>query len=143
MQFGRFIGIDVGTKRVGLARTDLLQTSPNTIDAFSPDESIRQLVRMNREEEYPILGFVIGWPLNPEGEEAEATRMVERYVKKLRACLPDIPIHYIDERFSSRIALRQMVHAGIPKKKRRSKGRVDQASAALFLQQFLETNMEK
>lgn len=140
-QFGRLIGIDVGTKKVGLARTDLLRTSANAVGTFSPDNSLKEIEKMANEE-YPVTGFVVGWPLTPDGEEAEATRMVERYLKKLKKAFPDIPVHLIDERYSSLTAVKNMIEAGVPREKRRERGRVDMAAAAFLLQQYIESNPE-
>lgn len=140
-QFGRLIGIDVGTKKVGLARTDLLRTSANAVGTFSPDDSLKEIEKMANEE-YPVTGFVVGWPLTPDGEEADATRMVDRYLKRLNKAFPDIPVHLIDERYSSLTAVKNMIEAGVPRGKRRERGRIDMAAAAFLLQQYIESNPE-
>lgn len=134
---GRFIGIDVGTRRVGLARSDLLQTSANPAGTFDPGDVFEELDRYFHEGS--LLGFVVGWPLSAEGRRTESTRMVERFINKLRGRYPSIPVYRVDERYSSKLALRTLVDAGVPKQRRREKGRVDQTAAALLLQQFLET----
>jgi len=136
---GRLIGIDVGGKRVGLARSDPFNTFASTIGTFSPDESFVEIKRQ-LDSAGPISGFVIGWPLTPQGTRTHATGLVEDYMKKLRENFPDIEMHMVDERFSSRDARRILVQSGVPKKKRSEKGRVDQAAAAYLLQQYLESN---
>ena len=136
---GRLIGIDVGGKRVGLARSDPFNSFASTIGTFSPDESFVEIKRQ-LDSEGPISGFVIGWPLTPQGTRTHATGLVEDYMKKLRENFPDIEMHMVDERFSSRDARRILVQSGVPKKKRSEKGRVDQAAAAYLLQQYLESN---
>jgi len=136
---GRLIGIDVGSKRVGLARSDPFNSFASTIGTFSPDDSIAEIKRQI-DTSGPVSGFVVGWPLTPQGNRTHATGLVEDYVKKLREVFPDIEMHMIDERFSSRDARRILVESGVPKKKRREKGRVDQAAAAYLLQQYLESN---
>ncbi|MEX0769844.1 MAG: Holliday junction resolvase RuvX [Balneolaceae bacterium] len=140
-KLGRLIGIDVGTKRVGIARTDLLRTSANSVDTYAPDEAINQIEEMATENG-PIVGFVVGWPLTPGGYEADATHMVEKYLHKLKKRFPDIPVHLVDERFSSKNAVKTMIESGVPRKKRHQRGRIDQAAAALILQQFLETSSD-
>ncbi|MEX0639249.1 MAG: RuvX/YqgF family protein, partial [Balneolaceae bacterium] len=87
---GRLAAIDVGRRRVGIARTDLLQLSPNTVGTFEPDEAIDELVRQVEEE--GVTGIVTGWPLTPDGREGEATQMVESFVRRLKKKLPDCPI---------------------------------------------------
>jgi putative holliday junction resolvase len=136
-KFGRIIGIDVGTKRVGLARSDLLRTSANPAGTFSPDEAIAEISKLHQEQ--PILAFVIGWPLTTTGEASDATKMVDAYIKKLNRKFPEVPVYKIDERFSSKRAVKTLIDSGTPRKKRREKGRVDQAVAALILQEYLET----
>ena len=136
---GRLIGVDVGGKRVGLARSDPFNSFASTIGTFSPVDSFSEIKRQV-ETAGPISGIVVGWPLTPQGNRTHATSLVEDYIKKLSKKFPDIQLHMIDERYSSRDAQRILVESGVPKKKRSEKGRVDQAAAAYLLQQFLESN---
>ena len=137
--YGRLIGIDVGSKRVGIARTDLFKTFAAPVGTFSPDESYKEVGRQIKMDG-PVVGIVIGWPLTPQGDPTHSTQLVEDYIKKLKEKYPSIPTYTIDERFSSRDARKILVNSGVPKKKREEKGRVDQAAAAYLLQQFLESN---
>lgn len=139
--FGRILGVDVGSKRVGLARTDLLRINANSFGTFPPDQSIREIEKQVKNEG-PVKAIVVGWPLTPQGDPTDATELVENYIKSLKKKIRDIKIYKMDERYTSRQALKLMVEAGVPKKKRREKGRVDQAAAALILQQFLEAHPE-
>ncbi len=140
-EFGRILGVDVGSKRVGLARTDLLRTNANSFGTFPPDQSIREIEKQVKNEG-PVIAIVVGWPLTPQGNPTDATELVENYIKSLEKKFRDIKIYKMDERYTSRQALKLMVKAGVPKKKRREKGRVDQAAAALILQEFLEAHPE-
>jgi putative holliday junction resolvase len=126
----------VGTRRVGLARTDLLRTSANPAGTFSPDQVFSELKKIQKD--FPIFAFVVGWPLTPAGEESDATVMVKKFIKKLNKQFPGIPVHKVDERYSSKEAVQNLIQTGVPKMKRREKGRVDQTAAAMILQQFLE-----
>lgn len=139
--FGRLLGVDVGGKRVGLARTDLLRTVANPVGTYSPRQSLKEIKKQIRDEG-PIIGIVVGWPLTPQGETTHATELVTAYISRLKKQHPDLPIHKMDERFSSRKAMKAMVESGIPKKKRNKKGRLDQAAAALILQEFMEARPE-
>jgi putative Holliday junction resolvase len=136
---GRILGIDVGGKRVGMARTDPFKSFASPIGTFSPEESFVEIERQI-ETAGPITGFVVGWPLTPQGQWTHATGLVEEYVKKLNKRFPNVETYMVDERFSSRDARKILVDSGVPKKKRSEKGRVDQAVAAYLLQQFLESN---
>jgi len=137
--FGRYLGIDVGSKRVGIARTDLFKSFASPVGTFSPEESFRE-IRRQIESEGPVEGIVVGWPLTPQGEPTHSTGLVKAYIKELGRKFPNIEIHRMDERYSSRKAREILVDSGVPKKKREEKGRVDQAAAAYLLQEFLESN---
>ena len=126
---------------MGLARTDLLRTVANPIGTYSPDDSFKEIKRQ-AEHEGPVSGIVVGWPLTPQGDPTDATDLVKDYIKKLNKEHKDIKIYKMDERFTSRQAMKIMVDSGVPKMKRRKKGRLDQAAAALILQQFLEARPE-
>jgi len=136
---GRLLGIDVGGKRVGIARSDPFKSFASPVGTFSPKESFLEIERQIREFG-PVEGIVVGWPLTPQGDPTHATGLVEEYLKELEKRHPDIRRHLIDERYSSRDARQILFDAGVPQKKRREKGRVDQAAAAYLLQQFLESN---
>lgn len=139
--FGRILGVDVGSKRVGLARTDLLRTNANPFGTFPPDQSIKEIEKQVANEG-PVKAIVVGWPLTPQGDPTDATELVKNYIKTLEKKIRDVKIYKMDERYTSRQALKILVDAGVPKKKRREKGRVDQAAAAVILQQFLEAYPE-
>lgn len=140
-EFGRILGVDVGSKRVGLARTDLLRINANPCGTYSPEESVKEIERQV-ESEGPVIAIVVGWPLTPQGDPTNATELVENYIKILKKKFRDIDIYKMDERYTSRQAMKILVDSGVPKMKRRQKGRVDQAAAALILQQFLEARPE-
>lgn len=135
--YGRIIGIDVGTKRIGLARTDLLRTVANPVGTFSPDEVFDKLGELIKED--TVVRLVIGWPLTPDGEEGNATKMVEQFITTLRTHFPDIEIVKFDERYTSKEAVSAMIEAGVPKMERRKKDRINRAAAAIILQKYLET----
>lgn len=139
-EFGRIIGIDVGTKRIGLARTDLLRISANPAGTFAPDEIFSEIEALKGE--HPVHAFVVGWPLSASGEESGATEMVERFIKKLKKHFPSVPVYKVDERYSSVQAVQTLINSGVPKKKRREKSRIDQTAAAIILQKFLEKNKD-
>ncbi len=141
VNYGRILGVDVGSKRVGLARTDLLRTIATPIGTFTPEDSFKEVARQIQNEG-PVSGIVVGWPLTTEGEHTDATRLVIEYISALKNKFKSIRIYKMDERYSSRQAMKIMVDSGVPKRKRNKKGRLDQAAAALILQQFLEARPE-
>lgn len=135
-QYGRLVGIDVGTKWIGLARTDLLRTVANPIGTYHTTEVFDKLKELVREER--IEKFVVGWPLTPAGDEGEAINMVENFITELQTTFPDIEIAKIDERYTTKEAIRAMVEAGVPKMKRRESDRINKAAAAIILQKYIE-----
>lgn len=136
-KYARLVGIDVGTKRVGIARTDLLKTIATPVGTYSPDEVLDVLIKMT--EEAPVEKFIVGWPLTPRGEEGSATQMVDTFIeKKLTPQFPDIEIVKVDESHTSNKAMDIMVRSGVPKKKRKQKGRLDRIAAAVILQTYLD-----
>lgn len=137
-EYARLIGIDVGEKRVGIAQTDLLKMIATPVGTFTQEEVFSEIKKII--EHSTVEKFVIGWPLSPSGEEGSATQMVEKFIKKLRQSFPYIEITKIDERYTSNQARTMMIEAGIPKNKRKEKGRVDRIAAAIILQNYLDSN---
>lgn len=137
-KYSRLVGIDVGTKRIGIAQTDLLKTFASPVGTFSPEETLHQLKKIT--EQAPVDTFIVGWPLTSAGDEGKATERVQQFINKLHKAFPGIEIIKVDERYTSTQAMDVMVKAGVPKKKRREKERVDRIAAALILERYLETN---
>lgn len=132
----RILGVDYGTRRVGLAMADPLGLFAHPVGTFTPEETIKQIRAIDAEDGVSCL--VVGWPLTLEGREAEAAVRVQTYIDRLNKVFPHIPIEKMDERFSSRRASEALVEAGVRKKARRQKGRIDSAAAALILQDYLD-----
>jgi putative holliday junction resolvase len=130
----RIIGIDVGTKRVGLAQSDPTRTIASPIGTFSPDEILAKIVA----EAQNIQTIVVGWPLSMRGHEGASTEMVTKFVDRIRKKLPDADIQFLDERFTSTIANQSIRQTVTSKKKRQDKGLVDTIAAAILLQSFLD-----
>ena len=137
-EYARLVGIDVGKKRTGIAQTDLLKTIASPVGTFSPDEVIPAIKKIKAQA--TVEKFVIGWPLSLKGEEGSATQMVDEFIIKLNQAFPDTEVVKVDERYTSNQARDIMLEAGIPKKKRQEKGRVDRIAAAIILQNYLDTN---
>lgn len=133
----RIVALDVGTKRVGIARSDLLQLTANPIGAFPPRKVAEVLLKMDAEEG-GIEEIVVGWPLTPAGNEAEAIHMVRSFLGELVKSFPDTPITKRDERFTSVLARRALMDSGRKKKIRETRGMLDQTAAALILQEYLD-----
>ena len=132
----RFIGIDYGRKRTGVATSDPLGIFASALDTIDSTKLIDYLKNYATAER--ILAFVIGYPVNMNGEPSEAQADVDVFLGKLKTAFPEVPVHLEDERFTSVLAQRVMIDGGMKKSERREKGSVDRISAALILQGFLD-----
>ena len=133
----RVIAIDVGTKRVGIAKADPLQMFAQVHGTYGPDEALAELQEIDDREGIETL--VVGWPLTEAGEEGEATDLVQTYIDQVVESLPAVTIVKNDERFTSEMAKDALRRAGVKQPGRFDKGRVDAAAAALILQNYLDS----
>ena len=134
---GRIIAIDYGNKRVGLAATDALQLIANPLETVHAQDVLSFLKAYVQRE--PVDAFVVGMPRRLSGEATDATPHVIGFVRKLQKEFPEMPVHTVDERFTSKMAQQAMLAGGLKKKDRQDKGTVDRVSAAIILQSYLES----
>ncbi len=134
---GRIMAIDYGKKRTGLAVTDPLQIISTGLDTIETPKVIKYLKTYFLQEEVDEL--VIGMPKQLNNKDSETAPFVREFCAKIQIAFPDLPIKYVDERFTSKIALRAMIDGGMKKKDRREKGNVDKISATLILQSYMES----
>jgi putative holliday junction resolvase len=132
----RILAIDYGTKRVGLAVTDPLKIIASALDTVHSKDIFVFLKTYLEIEE--VEAFVVGMPVNLDGEDTNNTPHVKGFVKNLKKTYPDIPVHLHDERFTSKMALQAMIAGGSSKKDRREKGNIDKISATIILQSYME-----
>ncbi|GAA4003531.1 Holliday junction resolvase RuvX [Hymenobacter fastidiosus] len=134
---GRILAIDYGNKRVGLAVTDPLQIIATPLETIHSQDLLAYVKTYHQRE--PLAALVVGMPRTLLNEDTTVTSAVVGLLRTLRRELPDLPIHEIDERFTSRMAQAAMLAGGLSKKDRRDKATVDRVSATLILQSFLES----
>lgn len=134
---GRIIAIDYGRKRTGLAASDTLQMIANGLGTVPSGEVVQYLSNYVRKE--PVDTFVVGLPKQMNNEPSENMKYVEAFVSHLKRTIPNIPVVYYDERFTSVLAHRAMLEGGLKKKKRQDKGLVDEISAVIILQAYMES----
>jgi putative Holliday junction resolvase len=82
--------------------------------------------------------FVVGDPKNLDGTTTDSTAHVNGFVKRLKQKYPELPVHQIDERFTSKIAKQSILASGVKKKGRQNKALVDEVSATIILQNYLD-----
>ena len=131
----RVVGVDVGTKRVGVAVADPLRLFARPHGTYTPDEALDTLRSLR--EEAGIERIVVGWPLTEDGAAEDATEMVQTYVDRIRETLGAVEVVREDERYTSEIAKDLLREVGVSQPGRYDKGRVDAAAAAVILQGHL------
>jgi putative holliday junction resolvase len=138
---GRIIGIDWGSKRIGLAVTDPLQIFASPLITVSQEEFDRFIA--GYLETHEVDAFVIGYPVQMNNRPSASVKYINAFVKKLNKTYPEKAIFLADERFTSQMAVRAMVEGGVKKKDRQDKSMVDKISASIILQSFLDTKSNK
>lgn len=136
---GRVLSIDYGKKRTGLAVTDPLQLIANGLTTVSTSEVFDYVVSYVKREQ--VERIVVGQPKQTDGMDSENMRRVVPFVNRLRKALPDVPIEWFDERFTSVLAHKAMIDGGLKKKARQNKALVDEISATIILQGWMESRM--
>ncbi len=136
------MAIDYGKKRTGIAVTDPLQLIANGLTTVSTPTLFDFIQDYVSKEDVECI--VVGQPKQPNGNDSENMKRITPFVNRLRKLLPNIPVEYYDERFTSVLAQRAILDSGVKKKERReNKGLVDQVSATIILQDYMEYNKLK
>ena len=133
---GRVLAIDYGTKRTGIAVTDVLRIIATPLETVQTLELLNFLKAYLQKE--TVDEFVVGMPKTLKNEDSAIAPLVRKFVEELKKTFPDKPVHLADERFTSSIAMRAMIDGGMKKKDRQEKGNVDKISATIILQSFLD-----
>jgi putative Holliday junction resolvase len=131
----RILCIDYGGKRTGLAVTDPLQiiaTGLTTVDTKDLNAFIKNYLLTESIEL-----ILIGAPLSLDNTATHATPLVKAAIGQLKRTFPTIPIQTVDERYTSKMAVRAMVEMGMKKKDRQNKKMVDEIAATIMLQEYL------
>ena len=138
---GVLIGIDFGLKRTGLAHTDTEKIIASGLSTLEPQKVIPFLMDYQKETE--IEKFVVGQPKQKHGNYSEVEKEILLFIIQLQNTFPNIPIARQDERFTSIIAFNSLIQTGAKKKTRKNKAVLDEISATLILQSFLESNSKQ
>ncbi|MEJ5304357.1 MAG: Holliday junction resolvase RuvX [Ignavibacteria bacterium] len=133
---GRVLGIDYGSKRIGLALSDPTNTLASPLPTIQNDaKAIEKIVDIISKNS--VSKIVIGYPLNMNGTKSEICNKVDMFVSKLSR-KTNCEIIKRDERLTSYIAQQQILESVKSKKKRQDKSLVDQFSARIILQEYLD-----
>lgn len=133
----RILSIDYGKKRTGLAVTDPLKIIAGGLATVATSELFDYLQAYIAREQVEMI--VIGEPRQPNGEPSENLGRVQQFVNRWRKVVPQVPIQYYDERFTTVLAHQAMLQGGLKKKDRQNKALVDEISATIILEDYLRS----
>lgn len=137
----RILGLDVGSKTIGVAISDPFHLTAQGIktiywdenDMTSADKELKQLIK-----DYEVSKIVIGLPKNMDGSMGERAKITEIYANRLKRIFT-IPVELFDERLSTMSAERTLLEADMSRKKRKKV--IDQLAATIILQNYLDQKM--
>ena len=134
----RILSIDYGRKRTGIAVTDPLQIIANGLTTVPTHQLEHFLADYFKKEQ--VERVVVGMPKQMNGEMSESWKYIEPFLNRFRKLYPDMPIEMVDERFTSVLAHQAILASGVGKQRRQTdKGMVDEISATIILQSYLES----
>ena len=137
----RILAIDYGKKRTGVAVTDILQIIANGLTTVATPELMDFILKYTEKE--PVERIIVGYPKQMNNEDSENMKRITPFVNQLKKKLPNIPVELVDERFTSVLAHQAMLDGGLKKKARQNKALVDEISATIILQSYLESKKFK
>ena len=135
---GRIMAIDYGTKRVGIAVTDPNKIIATALDTVHSKDIINYLKAYFANQEVECV--VVGEPRQMDNTASEVTPQVEQFVKALKKAFPEMKVARFDERFTSKMAQQAILMSGVKKMERRNKALIDQTSAVIILQSYMNAN---
>lgn len=133
----RILAIDYGKRRTGVAVTDPLQLIANGLTTVDTSKLMDFL--MNYLQQEKVERIIVGLPKQMNGQDSDNMKNITPFVERLRKKIPDIPVEFFDERFTSVLAHQAMLESGIGKKARQNKALVDEISATIILQGYMES----
>ena len=131
----RILAIDYGIKRTGIAVTDEMQIIASGLTTIPSETAIVFLKEYFAKEK--VVKVLIGEPKQMNGLPSESTEIIEKFVSKFKSEFPDMPLERSDERFTSKMAFQTMIDSGLKKKARQNKELVDEISATIILQSYM------
>jgi putative holliday junction resolvase len=133
---GRILAGDYGKKRTGLAVTDPLQLIPGGLTTVASHEVLAYILDYCARED--VERILVGYPTQLNSQPSESMQYVDPFYRAFKKRVT-IPVEYVDERFTSVLAHKAMLDGGLKKKARQNKALVDELSAVILLQTYLES----
>lgn len=133
---GRVLSVDYGVRRTGLAVTDPLKIIAGGLTTVETPQLLKYLKEYTAKE--TVERFVVGLPKQTNGRDSDNLPRVLAFVEQLKKTFPAVPVDMWDERYTSVLAHQTMLQSGIGKKARQNKALVDEISATIILQGWME-----
>lgn len=140
----RVMGLDVGSKTVGVAVSDLFGWTAQGIETIKINESKKEFGFDRLKEivdEYEVESFVVGLPKNMDGTIGERAEISMEYGRMLEEIF-ELPVTYQDERLTTMQATRMLIEEGNTSRKKRKKV-IDKLAAVMILQNYLDQHSKK
>ena len=135
---GRWLALDVGAKRTGIAVTDPLRIIATALETVATHDLVPYLKNYFQHEQVDIV--IVGEPKQLDNSPSESAKAINNVIVKLQQSIPDINIQRMDERFTSKMASQVIAQSGKSKKERQKKELIDTVSATIILQSYMEAH---
>ncbi len=137
----RYLALDIGRKRTGIAVTDSNRIIASALDTVSTHLLESFLVNYCKQNE--VEKFVVGMPVQMNNTPSESVKYIQPVINRLKKVFPEMEFVMVDERFTSKMAFQTMIDVGIKKMQRQDKSMVDKISATIILQSFMDSEKFK
>ena len=131
----RILALDYGMKRTGIAVTDEMQIIASGLATVPTSDLISYLEKYFKSENVELV--LVGEPKQMDNSASQSENAILEFLKKFESKFPDMPLKRVDERFTSKMAVRTMIDSGLKKNKRKDKALLDEISATIILQSYL------
>lgn len=135
---GRWLALDVGAKRTGIAVTDPLRIIATALETVATHDLVPYLKNYFQNEQVDIV--IVGEPKQLDNSPSESAKAINNVIVKLQQSIPNINIQRMDERFTSKMASQVIAQSGKSKKERQKKELIDTVSATIILQSYMEAH---
>jgi putative Holliday junction resolvase len=131
----RILALDYGTKRTGVAVTDELQLIASGLTTVETGKLLPFLKEYFTNETVDLV--IVGEPKQKDGNHSNVEEHIQKFISKFEQRFPEMKLERMDERFTSKMAFQTMIDSGLNKKQRQNKALVDEISATIILQDYL------
>lgn len=137
----RYLALDIGQKRTGIAVTDTNRIIASALDTVATKDLEKFLTNYLLENE--VEKIIIGDPVQMNNTPSDSIKFIKPMSNRLKNVFKNITFVFVDERFTSKMAFQTMLTSGINKTKRQDKSTIDKISATIILQSYLNSETYK